>query len=173
VNGVVGFCAGAGTGNATLADGLGARGFPLWADDTLALDMRRGLRAVLLPFDAWLDTPSLMFFESSLLGPVQLAEGETAPLVGLAVVNRTVGEKDVARIKRLTGGRAFDEVVGHAYRLGLGTDHARRRTLVENYMEIVVSVPVFEIAFQPGFERFAAVLDVVAEWLDAEFAQAA
>jgi hypothetical protein len=172
--GVVGFCAGAGTGKSTLAYGLSTRGFPLWADDALAVDTRAGVRAILLPFDSWLDTQSLTFFErSSPLSPAQLAQGEAAPLAALAVVNRAAGNTEAARIERLEGGRAFHEVVRHSYRVGLTTDRARRQDLVENYMKIVASLPVFEIAFRPGFERFPTVLDLIAEWLDAGFAQAA
>jgi hypothetical protein len=172
-NGIVGFCGEAGTGKSTLAYGLSTRGFALWADDALALELGNAPRAFVVPFAPRLRPATLKFFDATSSRPVPRAEGESAPVVGLAAIKRVTAEKEVARIERLNGGRAFDEVIRHAYRLGLGTDHARRRKLVENYMKIVASVPVFEIAFQPGFERFAAVLDVVAEWLDAEFAQAA
>jgi hypothetical protein len=172
-NGIVGFCGEAGTGKSTLAYGLSTRGFALWADDALALELGNGPRAFVVPFALRLRPASLKFFEASSSRPVPPAEGGTAPVVGLATITQVAAEKDVARIERLTGGRAFHEVVRHSYRAGLRTDHGRRQTLVENYMKIVASVPVFEIAFQPGFERFAAVLDVVAEWLDAEFAQVA
>jgi hypothetical protein len=170
--GVVGFCAEGGTGKSTLAYGLSTRGFPFWADDALALDVRQQPRALLLPFDPGLRPRSARFFEASSSLPAPPADGTSAPVAALALFKRVATGDNVVQIGQLTGGRAFDEVIRHAYRLGLRSDHERRRTLVGNYMKIVASVPVFEIAFRPGFSRFAPVLQAIAEWLDAEFSQA-
>jgi hypothetical protein len=169
--GVIGFCAEAGTGKSTLAYGLSTRGLPLWADDALALDVSGKLRALLLPFEPRLRDRTVRFFETSSLEPVPPAEGCAAPLAALAVIKRMAGNSDVVQIERLKGGRAFDAVVRHAYRLDLKTDFTRRKRLIENYMKIIAAVPVFEIRFRPQFQHFPSVLAAVTELFDAELGQ--
>ena len=172
-NGVVGFCAEAGTGKSTLAYGLSTRGFRLFADDALAVDVSQQPRALLLPFGPRLRPKTRKFFETSSSLSSSDPPAERDRLVALAVIKRIAAGGVAAQIEQLRGGRAFHEVVRHAYRLGLQHDYARRKTLIENYMRIVGSVPVFEISFRPGFQRFPSVLDRVAEFLDAELGQAA
>lgn len=173
--GTVGFCAEAGTGKTTLAYGLSTRGSPLWADDALALDVSQRPHALLLPFNPRLRPRAMRFFEASSFRPPlrSPAEQESVPVAALAVVKRVTGGTNAVRIERLSGGSAFHDLVRHAYRVDLKADYARRKTLIENYMKIVASVPVFEISFRPGFQRFPSVLDRVAEFLDAELGQAA
>lgn len=173
--GIVGFCAAAGTGKSTLAYGLSGRGFPLWADDALALDVSQKPRALLLGFNPRLRPPAAKFFETLSVRPrlKSPAQVEFPPLAALAVISRTVRGKDAIEIERLSGGGAFNEVVRHAYRLGLKTDYVRRKMLIENYMKIAASVPVFDIRFRPGFRRFPVILDRVSELLDDEFGQTA
>lgn len=170
--GVIGFCAEAGTGKSTIACGLSTRGFPVWADDALALDVSGKLRALLLPFEPRLRDRTVRFFETSSLEPVSAVGVEAAPLAALAVIKRIAGNADVVQIERLKGGRAFDAVVTHAYRLDLKTDFTRRKRLIENYMKIIASVPVFEIRFKPQFQHFPSVLAAVTELFDAEPGQA-
>ena len=173
--GAVGFCAAAGTGKTTLAYGLSARGLALWADDALVLDVSRRPQALLLPFSTRLRPAAKRFFEGSRMSPRvdPPPHEEVVPLAALAVIKRVaVGEREV-QIERLGGADAFHALVEHAYRLDLDADHARRRALIEGYLKIVASVPVFEIGFRPGFRLFPSVLARVGDWLDGELGDAA
>ena len=168
--GIVGFCADAGTGKSTLAYGLGTRGFPQWADDALAIDLSRERpMALALPFESRLRSRAREFFHGAT--PFRASDAE-APLAALGLIVRAPLEDDVVRLEKLAGGRAFDEVVQHAYRLGLRTDHDRRRALIENYLRLVAVVPVYEIRFRPGFESLAAVVEIVGERLADEVGRA-
>ena len=40
-------------------------------------------------------------------------------------------------------------------------DGERKRRMINNYLELVARVPIFDIAFQPGLDKLPAILDAI------------
>ena len=166
--GVVALCAVSKTGKSTMAFGLSRRGWPLWADDAVAFEtLESGVRAIPLPFGMRLRPEAAAFFAQDLIAAsadpgrndADRVEVETVPLAALLLLNRAHGEDDgVVQIERIPSAGAFTDVLAHAYYFGLH-DVERKRSMMSHYLELVARVPVFEIRFRPGLERFPAVLD--------------
>ena len=176
-SGVVAFCGDPEAGKSTLAYGLSLRSFEHWADDAVALDLSDGRpRAIRLLRTA----PNLRHASRAFFGTVGTphataatsATESVAPLAGILVLRRNddLGSGHASRISPLRGGRAFDAVVQHAFRLRLRGDEERRRSLVENYMTLSASTRVYALELRWGFDQLPAVLDEVAEWLPRQHA---
>ncbi len=171
--GVAAFCASAETGKSTLAYALSRRGYPLWADDAVAYEMAGGCpRAIPLPFRIHLRPPS-----ASLLGHDDAApprspgwdwagevETEPAPLHLLFVLERSAGAGDGREVEtvRLSASQALVALLPHAYCFSL-QDGARKRRMLQHYLELLTRVPVYAARFQPGFERLPVIMDRIEE----------
>lgn len=162
-HGVVGFCAQEDIGKTTTAYGLSRRGFSLWADDALALELEIDrVRAIRLKFEPNLDASAATLFGPGT--PMTTSPScLTAPLAAVVVLDRVSKARScqAAEVSRLRRGESFDAVVQHAYRLNLGADEHRRRRLIKNYMRLVDAVPVFKVLFRPGLKHLPAVLDEI------------
>ena len=72
-----------------------------------------------------------------------------------------------AEVVRLSAADAFTAALEHAYALGLG-DRERRKHLVEQYLQLSASAPVFKVSFERGLERLEAVVDAIEQHLRLE-----
>jgi hypothetical protein len=180
--GVVALCATSETGKSTMAFGLSRRGWPLWADDAVAFEtLDPGARTIPLPFSIRLLSDAMAFFGQDLMvahanpsrnGADRIERGPV-PLVALLLLGRTQDGSDrpAVQTRRLSPAEAFTGVFAHAYRFA-PWDAERKRSTMHHYLELVARVPVFEVLFQPGFKRFPAVLDGIAQLIYLTFGEA-
>jgi hypothetical protein len=82
-----------------------------------------------------------------LLSPTHIDTGPAASVAGLSPVE------------------AFTRLLPHALEFN-PSDRARRKRLLEAYLDLAAIVPVFQIRFRPGPDSFSAVLDAIAAALD-------
>jgi hypothetical protein len=142
--GVVALCAASGTGKSTLAYGFARRGLPAVADDAVAIEPGRAPRVRQLPFALRLRAEALAHF--SVNGDVDArhhAVKESLPLAAVCTLER--GAARQPRIERLPPADAFPAVLAHAYSFGLA-DPPRRRSMVDAYLRLASSVPVFRVS---------------------------
>ena len=165
--GVVALCGASGAGKSTIAFGLFRRGYPAWADDTVALDLSTSrVQAVPLPFRAALRPASAAFFAAD---PSETAavrrdwvdggDAESEPLRALCVLTRVPDPSPRPSVKRLPPGLALAALLPHVYSFIL--DGARKRRLIEQYLSVIARVPVLEVRFAPGFDRLPQLLDEI------------
>jgi hypothetical protein len=171
--GVVAFAARSHTGKSTVAYGLSRRGFPQWADDGVVLEIEmQTARAVPLPFDVRLRAESsgafgldeareARFRQFAPEHAVKADEG-TAPLAAIVLLERDPELATPTSSVTLAPTDAFAAVLVHAHEFN-PFDTARRRRMLEAYLELVSMVPVRVVRFRPGFEHFDRVLDAVAD----------
>jgi hypothetical protein len=166
--GVAAFCAVSETGKSTLAGALGLRGFPLWADDAVAIDVAElPARALRLPFDLRLRPGAEAHFgveaaRRLAASPRNVDSAAEAPaLLALFVLDRQPpGVCHAPTAVRLTPPQAFTALLPHAYCFRLAAAERTRR-MVENYLDLTSRVPVFRLQFPTGLERLAETVDVV------------
>ena len=172
---VVAFCAVSGTGKSTLAYALHrARGYPHWSDDAVVFEVGAAITAVPLPFDVRLLPEAAAAFSGSsprpaavlprLLEPPPL---ERAPLGAICVLARRERHEfggDVS-VTRLSSPKALTAVLEHAHCFSL-TDVARKKLMMEHYLDVAERLPVLEVRFKPGLDRLPAVVDGVSRALE-------
>jgi len=167
--GVAAFCGASGSGKSTIAYGLHRRGYGLWADDAVALDMSQaGIGAVPLAFDVRLRPASAAFFglgaEAARLTGAGDSGGRVGwapvPLVAVCVIDRGSRAFGDAALTRLRPSTAFPAVLAHAFCFSL-QDLGRKRLMLDRYLGLVARVPVFELGFGEGLAGLAAVLDAI------------
>jgi hypothetical protein len=154
--GVVAFCAVSTTGKTTLAAALNRRRYPLWADDALAVEPgSHTVDALALPFE----TDQYRVEGSTDAGRPPT---ERAPLVAVCVLERrpTGNAHGSATISRLGPSEAFLALVTHAYCFSL-EDVERNRGMMDQYLEVVRSVPVYRVIYQSGLDELPATLDLI------------
>lgn len=166
-DGAVGFCGRSEAGKTTLAYALGRRGYPLWADDALILDVTPA-RVVVepLPFAVRLRSASASFFgherDTSVRGRVVRA-GEDAvgrlPLTAVCMLQRVEGSdaKPILGVDLLTGPRAVASLLDHAVFFDFD-DAVGKRSMIERYLAVANLVPVYSVAIRSGWDDFPAVL---------------
>jgi len=168
-NGIVAFCAMADTGKSTTAFALSQRGYQQWADDAVPFVIEEhSVRAVPLDFGVRLDPDAEDFLmrtsiESSDLEQAKVKERQAAALATIFVLKRfkTSQDKEV-EVVRLSPAQAFRSVLLHGHFFNLKHTELMRQ-MVSNYMRLTSLIPVFEIHFQPGFERMTHLLDKIEE----------
>jgi hypothetical protein len=169
--GVVAFCAESGTGKSTLAAALGERGYPLWADDAIAVDTSNiPVMTVRLPFRLRLRPASAAFFggerAARVAGPEVPEEGaaERVRVAALFVLQRTDRVAGAVSVERLCASAALPAVLVHAYCFSL-REPDRKRRMLQHYVRLVTGVPVFEVRIESGLERLPEVLDGIEQAL--------
>jgi hypothetical protein len=163
--GVVAFCAGSGTGKSTIARGLSERGYPLWADDAVAVEVSGPVVNVIsLPFKARLRPDAASFFAQRRvtgrngLGSSDPVEG-AVPLAAICVLRREPELMDGALvIETLRASSAFLALLEHAYCFSL-LDADRKRRMIEHYLVVSARVRILEIRFAAGLEHLSSMLD--------------
>jgi hypothetical protein len=167
--GVAAFCAPSGTGKSTLAVALARRGYPIWADDAVAVDLGGHVpTAVPLPFTVRLHPDSARLLGSA--GAGGTAPGTSpgyrrrTPLAVLCMLRRAPDATAPVELEQLEAAAASLAALGHAYCFSV-KDAALKRRMIGSYLTIVGQVPAYEIRFRPGPEHLPAVLDAIEELL--------
>ena len=168
--GVVGFCGITRSGKSTIAFGLNARGYSLWADDIVAFDFADGVpRAVSLPFRPRLRKSSAPFFSSETiqtnLVAYDAAAEQRAPLAGVCILRKDTEACQLVSIRQLSAVDALAAVLEHSCCFFPQSDE-RKRLMIRHYLDLVALTPVFEVSFRPELQNFPALLDAVERLLE-------
>jgi hypothetical protein len=164
--GVVAFCAVSETGKSTTVAVLSRRGYPLWADDAVPIEIDEdtsGARALAVPFRLRLDAALSPAFRDP-DRPFHWPEPErldlaSAPLAALCVMQR-VDSSQTAEICRLSTIDAVTALLPHSYCFSL-MEADRKRLMMRCYIELAARVPTFAVSIATGLERLPAALDQI------------
>jgi len=170
--GVVAFCAGSGTGKSTLAAALGRRGYPVWADDAIAVDTSSiPVTTARLPFQIRLrpaaaalvrgDRPAMGVAGSEISGEGAV---EQVAMAAACVLRRTDRVAGAVAVEALSPSAALPALLAHAYCFSL-QDAERKRRMLRHYASLAARVPVFEVRIESGLGRLPEVLDGVEVWM--------
>ncbi|HYJ86510.1 MAG TPA: hypothetical protein VEW46_10665 [Pyrinomonadaceae bacterium] len=164
--GVVALCGVSATGKSTIAFGLGRRGYGLWADDSVVLELSDRIRAVALPFNIKLRSRSAELFKidssatSYIQGRKEPLPEEHAPLSAICVLSKVPEAASPVSIRRLASAEAFANVLTHACCFTF--DNAeRKRRMMHHYLDLVATIRIFEIRFQTGLANLPPILDAI------------
>jgi hypothetical protein len=162
--GVAAFCGTSGTGKSTIAIALARRGYPIWADDAVAVDTAEPEpRAIPLPFTVRLRFARfLAASEREIAAGAAPVEMEPARLAMLCQLRRTPDATATVTVERLEAASACRAALAHAYCFSV-KDLARKRRTISNYLTLSARVPAYEVRFRPGFERLPTVIDAIEE----------
>lgn len=154
--GIVALCGESGAGKSTIAFALSRRGFPLWADDSVALNISvSACRTVPAPFRIRLRPESATYFQA------KSGRSRTAhlpvPLTAAFILCRGTGRNTVTR---LSPHEAFSGLLAHAYCFNL-RNLERKRRMIENYLRLSAMTPVFKVRFESGLHHLPVVLDII------------
>ncbi len=162
--GLLVLCGVSGSGKSTFASALSARGNPLWADDAVVLDIRDDdAIALQVPFRLGLRPDAAAFLatggEDHGGGNAALAP---ATLLALLVLGPSEHDTVLADVRRLTASSAFTALLPHAYYYSL-SDPTRNASMLDRYLRLASSVPVFDVRYRPGLGHICAVVDEIQE----------
>ena len=160
--GLVVLCGVSGTGKSTFAYGLSRRGFPLWADDAVVLDVAAAdTGALQVPFRLRLHADAATFFGGD---AEKQSTAATTPsrssFHSLLILQPQAESLPLVRISRLAPTAAFVGLLPHAYYFRL-SDPARKASMLDRYLRIASSVPTFELRYRPGLGDISTVLDEI------------
>ena len=164
--GIVAFCGERESGKSTIAYGLSRLGYRQHSDDTIVLKVDpNGIRGVRLPFDVRLRPEAATFFghpphasggrDSLKTVDHEVPEIATDPLAALFVLQRTPAGEPAAT--QLTPAAAFTALLAHSHCFNPEDVEGRQR-LLEHYLEIAATTPVFELRFSAGVHQLGRVL---------------
>jgi hypothetical protein len=168
-HGVVALCAVSETGKSTIAYGLSQRGYRLWADDAVAIDLADpDVQALPLPFYMRLRPASAVYFGYNRAATYTISEaasgnwGETAAaaLAAIFVLERvphSTSDQEVT-VQQLSALPAFSAVLTHAYCFSL-ENIERKRHMINHYLDVARRVPIFRIRFSAGLDKLPTILD--------------
>jgi len=161
--GVVAFCGDSGAGKSTIATGLRRRGYPVWADDALLLEVGARIGAIALPFVVRLRRESAEFFGLGGRGDgssddLSGIERDPVELAAVCVLKRRAGSEDDEVIGCHRGTAALTALLAHACAFNF-EDLDRKRRMVTQYLAVAARIPVFEAVVRPGLERLSELLD--------------
>jgi hypothetical protein len=164
-HGVVPFCAVSETGKSSLAYGLARRGFAHWADDAVVLSGDGATTSVPLPFEVRLRVSANRLFEGSLPRPLRLMRNDPGDqrhqrptrVHAICVLERQPAAA-MPVIERIEPAAAFRTLLTHAHEFS-PHDAVRRTTMLERYLGIAATVPIYRIAFQADRASFSDLLD--------------
>jgi hypothetical protein len=167
--GLIAFCGDCESGKSTIAYGLSRRGHAQHADDAVVVRPGpAGVRAVRLPFGVRLRPASAAFLgfiaehrEFQDVVPIGRLEGNMVsahPLAAVFILSRIAAGP--ATSHRLAASEAFKTLLPHA-RCFNAHDEVSRRRLVYHYLEMVATVPVYDLGVPSGLSHLSAVLDCI------------
>jgi hypothetical protein len=169
-SGVVAFCGTSGAGKSTLAYAFAHHGFPVWGDDAVCFNVtEQELVAIALPFDLLLRQSTATHFSRS-PGPPRRQPDEkltTARLAAVCVLQKRETSAGSPEVTPLVAGEAFAAMLEHAYVMGLD-DHDRRRCLIEEYLQLVTTTPVFDLWFPHNLEQLDSVVETIMSRIELE-----
>jgi hypothetical protein len=157
-------------GKSTLAYGLSRRGYPMWADDVVAVEASatQGAWSLRLPFQLKLRAPSAAYFQvlPETDGPQpgsEHSEWARAPLAALCVLERSdSGRPSRSAVARLSPTDALMAVLSHAYWFQPQTRTYKRR-MMRDYLDVVARVPVLRTRVDSTLNALPALLDEIEE----------
>ena len=170
--GVVAFAGRSHAGKSTFAYALSRRGFAQWADDGVVIRVSGGaVHAVPLAFQVRLRPESSRLFGEHARAlrqfdpPVSIppSTGGT-PLAAICLLER-LDAATATLVEQMDPARAFTSVLVHAHEFN-PHDDARRRRMLEAYLELVAAVPVFTVQFPSGAEHMDDVFACVTRALN-------
>jgi hypothetical protein len=174
-HGVVAVCGVSGAGKSTIASALSRRGYSVWADDAVAFELcGPKVTAIPLPFSLRLLPDALALLgrepgeEANSVSSIPGSQEEISPAPLAAIVEvgrRPARGAKVAKGERLLPAPAFPALLAHAYFFTL-KDEARKRRMIENYLELAARVPCFRIRYAPGLENLPLILDYIEAAVD-------
>ncbi len=167
--GVVALCGRPRTGKSTLAFALGRRGYPLWADDAVCVDLSGPEAETLaLPFEIRLRPDVASFFSntspvlsSAAAGRVpESGSPDRRRLAAVWLLRRLPAgdEHGPVRIRRLSPARAFTEILPHAYCFSR-EDRERQRRMIKRYLQLVARIPIYDVCLESDLTTLPIVLD--------------
>jgi hypothetical protein len=169
----VGFLGARGAGKSTMAAALLGRGYPLLADDILAVSLQAGRPQALPGFPQlklWPDAVAALGGDPALLPPVCEGEDKRAQAIGGSFLSGPVplarlyllSTGDVPAIEPLPSGDAFLELVSHSY--GITWLHGvSGPAQFAARAELVRRVPIRRLRRPPGLDQLARVTRLVEE----------
>jgi len=171
--GIVALCAIKETGKSTIAYALSRRGHSLYADDAVPF-IKSGdvVSALSLPFTIRLRPASAAFFgpdgvpdrrspHPDAQTPVQLTPERLAAVFVLE--RNPQGLSNTApSVRRLTGAPAFISALTHAYCFS-SVDESQTALMVQHYLDLAASVPIFEVRFGAGLDWLPAITSAIEE----------
>ena len=161
--GVVALCGASRSGKSTIAYGLHRRGYRLWADDAVALEVTESaITALPLPFDVRLRPATAALFglgerAARLAGPDDSSErwdDSGAARGRLCPGSRARGADGLRILAPLKASLAYPALLANAYCFSL-EDPARKRLMLDRYLSLVARVPVVALAVPDGLEGLA------------------
>jgi hypothetical protein len=158
--GAVALCAPSGAGKSTLAYGFARRGLRAVADDAVALEPSTPVPLVIpLPFALRLRPKSQAHFsiDGELTAPHEVAR-ERLPLAAVCTLERSA--LTAPRVQRLPPAQAFRAILAQAYSFGLA-DATRRRGMLDGYLTLASSVPVFRVTVPDDLETLDSALEAI------------
>ena len=164
--GVVALCGASTSGKSTIAYGLHRRGYCLWADDAVALEVTEpAITALPLPFDVRLRPATAVLFGLG-EGAARLAARDSrepagrapAPLAAVCVLRREA--PGAAILAPLKASEAYPALLANAHCFSL-EDPARKRLMLDRYLSLVARVPVMALAVPDGLDDLPAMLDAL------------
>ena len=163
-DGLVVFCGASGQGKSTFAYGLSTRGYSLWADDAVVLDVgEAGISALHVPFRLGLRPEAASFFGRERDNVAEDDLATRSPVDALVVLQPSdrLGST-VVRIARLEPTAAFVALLPHAYYFRL-SDAAQKARMLDRYLQLASAVTTFELRYRRGLEMVSVVLDALEE----------
>lgn len=169
--GVVAFCGASGMGKSTIAYGLHRRGYPLWADDAVAVQTSPTAVGVIpLPFDVRLrPAPARLFGYGARSTRLPSGRPLTPPddreptrLGALFVLSQASSAGPT--MGRLEPSAAFAALLPHAYCFSPNDVEGKRRML-GRYLELAARLPVFRVCLADNLDTLPSALDGIEQVL--------
>lgn len=165
------FCGERTAGKSTLAFALSRRGYRQLSDDMVVFQVDPATTRVLdRPFGVRLRPEPAAFFGFTPLegrtfrdvGRIEFAPTtiSTHPLAAVFVLRRIASGEP--HLERLQPGAAFAAVVANAFCFD-PTDAGARKRMLQHYLYVTTTAPVFELRFSAGLDRLDAVLSRIEE----------
>lgn len=174
--GVVAFCGISGSGKSTIARVLASRGRRLWADDVVVFEAdRQDAVATSLPFSPKLRQATAQFLrgtagrELANDGELDLAAPWTQQRLSALFVVDAVPTRRVSvtacELDVLNASRAIAALLPHGIRFK-PLERAREERLLQAYLDLVATTPVFRVTYRTGFSRFPALIGAIESVID-------
>lgn len=154
-----------GSGKSTLAYALGQRpGYRQHADDAVAFDVAGPeVCALATPFRPRLRPASREHLAAVASSTTRVSHA--GRLEAVVLLEPAPGRSDDASLTRLEPPAAFSAVLAHAYCFDLSSPSEVAR-LSRDYLQLVATVPVYQIAYRPDLRRLGLLADMVVDCLE-------
>jgi hypothetical protein len=161
--GVLAFCGNAGSGKSTLAFAMHRGGWRQFADDALLLRLDRDHQTAFpLTFRPRLRRASRAYFNQTHgSSPPFTRQSANTPLAAVFILRQDARLSDPC-VSLTPQARAFSDVLAHAHCFDM-EDPTHTRKLVDDYLGLVSSVPVFNLNYPPDLDQLPRLTCAVME----------